>query len=190
MSVKLDYSGSINVGSDIKHLKCVVVHQPDQGIEWVTPSNADDLLYDDIVFLPQMIDQHQRFVEVLTALLGSEAVVEFQDLLEDILGDHTVHDELLDIVVTFEKLSGKQSEYLRKLSVALTGYCLNFRGGTRDFKADSSTLTKPHIHQRHRCGYKQQLFHMYRWQECQKKGIYSGLVCCPLSPFIHRWRAK
>jgi len=64
---------SIKVSSDIKRLKKVVVHGPDIGIEWVTPSNADELLYDDIVFLPQMIDQHQKFVAVLVAILGAEA---------------------------------------------------------------------------------------------------------------------
>jgi arginine deiminase len=115
MAAQSEYNKSINVDSDIKQLKRVVVHRPDPGIEWVTPSNADRLLYDDIVFLPQMIDQHQRFVEVLTAVLGQEAVVEFQDLLEDILKNHSVFEELLKIVIEFESVSDRQAEYLRKL---------------------------------------------------------------------------
>ena len=106
---------SINVTSDIRKLKSVVVHRPDPGIEWVTPSNADELLYDDIVFLPQMIDQHQRFVEVLNAVLGPTSVLEFQSLLEDVLQDYTIQQELLDIVVEFEKIGNAEAKYLKRL---------------------------------------------------------------------------
>jgi arginine deiminase len=105
------------VGSDIMQLKRVIVHRPDPGIEWVTPSNADELLYDDIVFLPQMIYQHQRFVEVLTAVLGEDAVVEFQNLLEEILTDQPVREALLETVIEFEKLASKPAKYLRNLPV-------------------------------------------------------------------------
>ena len=110
--------GSISVSSDINQLKRVIVHCPDPGIEWVTPSNADELLYDDIVFLPQMMDQHRRFVDVLTAILGDGAVIEFQELLEDILKDRAVLEELLDIVIAFENLSKQQAANLGKLPAA------------------------------------------------------------------------
>ncbi len=105
----------INVSSDIKPLKKVIVHGPDPGIEWVTPSNAEVLLYDDIVFLPQMIEQHKRFVAVLTAVLGSDAVIEFQSLLEDILNERSVFEELLAVVIEFENVPRQQSDYLREL---------------------------------------------------------------------------
>lgn len=107
--------GLIQVSSDIGLLKRVVVHRPDPGIEWVTPSNANELLYDDIVFLPQMIHQHQRFVEVLTTILGVDAVVEFQNLLEDILADYAVREELVNIVIAFENLSKRSADYLKNL---------------------------------------------------------------------------
>ncbi len=106
---------SINVSSDIKRLKKVIVHGPDPGIEWVTPSNAEVLLYDDIVFLPQMIEQHKRFVAVLTAVLGPDAVIEFQSLLEDILNERSVFEELLAVVIEFENVPLEQADYLRKL---------------------------------------------------------------------------
>ena len=106
---------SVEVGSDIGLLKKVIVHRPDPGIEWVTPSNADQLLYDDIVFLPQMIHQHQRFVQVLTAVLGEKSVVEFQKLLEEVLEDPKVKASLVELVVAFEKLDKKADNYLKKL---------------------------------------------------------------------------
>ena len=106
---------SVEVGSDIGLLKKVVVHRPDPGIEWVTPSNADQLLYDDIVFLPQMIHQHQRFVKVLMAVLGEKSVLEFQEMLEEVLEDSKVRASLVETVVSFEKLDKKADNYLRKL---------------------------------------------------------------------------
>jgi len=124
--MEADQHGPINVSSDIKLLKKVIVHRPDAGIEWVTPSNADALLYDDIVFLPQMMDQHRRFVEVLTALLGDESVVEFQKLLEYILNDPKVFADLLDIVVQYEQISEQEAIYLQKLPVdALAGVLIS-----------------------------------------------------------------
>jgi len=115
MSTELKQIEPIKVSSDIKQLKMVIVHGPDPGIEWVTPSNADDLLYDDIVFLPQMMDQHRRFLAVLAAILGPDVVVEFQKLLEDILKDRVILRELLTIVIEFEHVSNQQAAYLRKL---------------------------------------------------------------------------
>jgi arginine deiminase len=110
-----DHTG-IHVSSDIRRMRRVIVHRPDPGIEWVTPANAEELLYDDIVFLPQMIEQHQRFVKVLTAVLGEEVVVEFQDLLEEILSDSEVAYQLVDVVAEFEKLSKRKANYLKQLS--------------------------------------------------------------------------
>ncbi len=72
-------------------------------------------MYDDIVFLPQMIEQHKRFVAVLTAVLGSDAVIEFQSLLEDILNERSVFEELLAVVIEFENVPRQQSDYLREL---------------------------------------------------------------------------
>ena len=115
MTITSKRTVNINVTSDINQLKSVVVHRPDPGIEWVTPSNADELLYDDIVFLPQMMDQHQRFVEVLTAVLGEGAVFEFQGLLEELLHDQELARQLINVVVQFEKLPQQKAKYLEHL---------------------------------------------------------------------------
>ena len=109
---------ALAVDSDIKQLSKVVVHRPDPGIEWVTPSNADSLLYDDIVFLPQMMDQHRSFLEVMIAVLGPGAIIEFQDLLKEILKLEPVREQLLEVVIKFENVSQKQAGYLRKLPPA------------------------------------------------------------------------
>ena len=106
---------SLDVASDIKKLIKVVVHRPDPGIEWVTPSNAESLLYDDIVFLPQMMKQHNVLVEILQVMLGEDSVLEFQNLLAELLKDEDLRQELLDLVVDFEEVPQDDEEFLRKL---------------------------------------------------------------------------
>jgi arginine deiminase len=40
----------VQVYSETDCLKKVIIHQPDYGIEQITPEIAEELLYDDIVF--------------------------------------------------------------------------------------------------------------------------------------------
>ena len=69
------------VYSEIDILKKVIVHEPDFGIEKVTPEIAEELLYDDIVYLPRMIEEHRVFTASLKLFLGEENVLEFEALL-------------------------------------------------------------------------------------------------------------
>ncbi|MCO5233889.1 MAG: hypothetical protein LC105_05795 [Chitinophagales bacterium] len=73
------------VESEFSQLKKVMIHEPDRGVEFISPSLTERLLYDDIVFLPRMIEEHYTFTEVLRAVLGQENVIEFEVLLTDIL---------------------------------------------------------------------------------------------------------
>ncbi|MEZ4878912.1 MAG: hypothetical protein R2801_01935 [Chitinophagales bacterium] len=40
----------MKIESEIQQLQKVIVHQPDYGIEQISPELAEELLYDDIVF--------------------------------------------------------------------------------------------------------------------------------------------
>lgn len=90
------------VTSDIEILKKVIVHRPDEGIEWVTPFNKAELLYDDIVFLPKMQEEHSLLTGVLSFFAGKENVFEFTDLLTDILSDSSLRNQLLNEVFKLE----------------------------------------------------------------------------------------
>ncbi len=95
----------VNVSSEIKPLKRVIVHRPDAGIARIAPKRAGELLFDDIVHLPQMQKEHDIFTDVLRAFLGNENVLESQDLLVEALqADHDLKSELLDLVIDFEEL--------------------------------------------------------------------------------------
>ena len=106
---------AFGVSSDIKCLRKVIVHRPDPGIEWVTPANAESLLYDDIVFLPQMMKQHQVFVSIMQALLGDDTVIEFQSLLATIVQDMEVRHLLLEAVCDFEQVGAEDRSFLQSL---------------------------------------------------------------------------
>ncbi|MGI9544928.1 MAG: arginine deiminase family protein, partial [Cyclobacteriaceae bacterium] len=121
------YKKNPSVSSDFSKLKKVLVHRPDRGIEMVTPSNAESLLYDDIVFLPQMKWQHKNFHKILSAFLGSENVIEFQVLLSELLSNETQKASLIKVVATYEGLGPEMEQKLtqtkprRLAKVLITG---------------------------------------------------------------------
>ncbi len=119
----------ILVSSEIAPLKRVIVHQPDPGISRVTPREAGDLLFDDIVHLPRMQEEHIIFCDVLKAFLGDENVLETQVLLEEALAiNHANRKEMLDLIIDFEELPKSILEQFDQLSnkelaeVLITGY--------------------------------------------------------------------
>src|SRR3954463_13703608 len=104
----------MTINSEIQILTKVIVHEPDQGIEHITPEIAEELLYDDIVFLPRMIDEHYSFTETLRQLLGSENVFEFTHLLRDVLLKDDVKEEMIEYLFEKEDLSLGKYEKLKQ----------------------------------------------------------------------------
>ena len=74
----------VNVESEVATLKKVIVHFPDDGIEIVTPSNALEFLYDDIVYLDRMREEHTLFWNTIEAFIGRRNVHDTETLLLDI----------------------------------------------------------------------------------------------------------
>jgi len=119
----------INVNSEIGKLKMVIVHRPDDGISRISPKRAEELLFDDIVYLPKMKEEHDIFTRVLKLFVGDENVKEIQDLLEESLGkQESVRRDLLKRVVDYEELSHDMINKLIALEnkqlaeVLITGY--------------------------------------------------------------------
>ena len=115
--------------SEIGRLRRVIVHEPDAGIGRISPKRAEELLFDDIVFLPGMQREHAIFRNVLQYFMGDENVLEVRDLLTDALA-HSVAKKhyLIDRILQFEELPGYFAEPLMKLPIAdlsevlITGY--------------------------------------------------------------------
>ncbi len=90
MQIKIDLT------SEIGAINAVMVHQPGQEIENMTPATAAEVLYDDIISLPLARAEHAQLTGVLNKLAQ---VVELTDLLSDVLENHDVRERLLREVV-------------------------------------------------------------------------------------------
>ncbi len=119
----------INVSSEIEPLRRVLVHRPDAGIARVSPKRAEELLFDDIVFLPNMQKEHDNFKRIVEAFVGKQGVLETEDLLvEALTDDQTFKQEFLEKVIRFEELPSSAYQLLADLSskalarVLITGY--------------------------------------------------------------------
>jgi arginine deiminase len=105
----------MQVRSETDRLEAVLIHEPDMGIGYITPEIAEQLLYDDIVFLPRMIEEHYVFTEALRFLIGRDKVFEFQDLLEEVLEDNWIVSDLLALISKVEPVTDSTMTYLQSI---------------------------------------------------------------------------
>ena len=76
-------TNQVKVKSEIAPLRRVIVHRPDEGISRITPKRAEELLFDDIVHLPKMQEEHDVFTDILKSFLQPQNVLEVEQLLEE-----------------------------------------------------------------------------------------------------------
>lgn len=119
----------IQVSSEIGPLRRVIVHRPDEGIARISPKRASELLFDDIVHLPQMQEEHDIFTDVLKAFLGPDNVQETRELLIGaIKADHASTEEVIDLILEYEELPSQVKKMLLEMppeklaDVLITGY--------------------------------------------------------------------
>ena len=73
----------IKVNSEIGRLKVVLLHEPGEELHNLTPSKLDDLLFDDIPWLPLAKKEHQAFAKTFTD--AGIKVVYLTDLMSEVL---------------------------------------------------------------------------------------------------------
>ncbi len=106
----------VNVPSEIGALQRVIVHRPDAGIARISPRQAGELLFDDIVHLPKMQEEHDIFTAVLAAFIGRNNVLEVQDLvLESLKADPKAREHFMGYIASFEELPLKFVEELHAM---------------------------------------------------------------------------
>lgn len=91
-------SASHGVHSEVGKLNKVLVCRPGLGHERLTPSNSDELLFDDVLWVDRAQQDHQDFVEQLRDR-GVE-VVELHELIGQTLAVPGARDWLLDRKIT------------------------------------------------------------------------------------------
>lgn len=70
---------TLNVSSEVGQLRRVIVHRPGLELARLTPTNREELLFDDILWLERAEEEHDVFAQALTSA-GAE-VLHFDDLL-------------------------------------------------------------------------------------------------------------
>ncbi len=119
----------VNVSSEIDPLRKVIIHRPDTGISRISPKKAEELLFDDIVYLPKMQEEHDIFRQVLEAFLGKNNVLEIRDLLLEALNSSNYEKkELVEMIVDYEELPKVMEKMLMDLpneeltEILISGY--------------------------------------------------------------------
>src|SRR3954468_4179181 len=81
------------VGSEVGTLKRVVLHRPDLELRRLTPSNCEELLFDDVLWAKRARQEHDAFADTLTER-GVEVLL-LHDLLAEALDLPAARREVL-----------------------------------------------------------------------------------------------
>ena len=111
---------SVKVNSEIGRLKVVLLHEPGDELHNLTPKKLDDLLFDDIPWLPLAKKEHQAFAKTFKDA-GVE-VVYLTDLMRDVLD---ISDDIkVEFINQFIKEAHIRSNTLREIA---TDYLKSFK---------------------------------------------------------------
>jgi arginine deiminase len=104
----------MSIQSEFHPLAKVVVHEP--GYEWNLVTVEHDMpekyLIEDVLFTEQAAEDHLEFTNCLRHAAGDEAVVEFVDLLADILSDREVRSDVVGAVSALEGVGIRTHDHL------------------------------------------------------------------------------
>jgi arginine deiminase len=135
-------STSFHVDSEVGTLRKVLVHRPGREHMRLTPSNAEELLFDDVIWVKRAKEEHDAFSSVMRDR-GIE-VYEAEELLAQVLADPGGRDWVLDRVLDERHvgvyLARRRREWADGVSaVALADYLIG--GVTKADLAEGEGLT-------------------------------------------------
>ena len=159
----------VNVKSEIKPLKKVLLHRPGDELLNLTPNTLEELLFDDIPFLQVAQAEHDAFADILRSE-GVE-VVYLEDLMADVVAQPGRREQFLaqwlsEANIHTDLYRGIISDYLAenyadpKAFVMKTMAGINLqrasqrqdrhpgRSGLRCFQARGSSHAEPVLHPR------------------------------------------
>ena len=113
---------ALQVTSETAPLRQVVVHTPGDEMALVSPANAEDLLFDDILFVEEAREEHATLVRLFEAVAGDEAVIQVTDLLHETFDQPAARTEFVDALV--ERMPYRNFEAYESELKALDGPAL------------------------------------------------------------------
>jgi arginine deiminase len=87
-----------HVDSEVGRLERVLLHRPGLELRRLTPTNVDDLLFDEVLWVKRACEEHDAFADTLRA--AGVDVLLFGDLLAETLKDDPARSWLLDRTLT------------------------------------------------------------------------------------------
>jgi arginine deiminase len=97
MTEQLERAVSLGVDSEVGMLRKVIVHRPGLEHTRLTPTNAEELLFDDVIWVKRAKEEHDAFVSLMRDR-GVE-VLYAEQLLTDVLELHDAREWVLDRVL-------------------------------------------------------------------------------------------
>ena len=97
MPEQLEQAVSYSVDSEVGTLRRVIVHRPGREHTRLTPSNAEELLFDDVIWVKRAKEEHDAFCEVMRD--RGVDVLDAEQLLIDVLAVPEARDWVLDRVL-------------------------------------------------------------------------------------------
>ncbi|MCL1599845.1 MAG: arginine deiminase family protein, partial [Actinomycetia bacterium] len=101
------------VYSEVGKLRKVIVHRPGQEMRRLTPSNAHDLLFEDVIWARKAREEHDAFVEILRDDFDVN-VMHIHDLLADVVTAPVGRSYVLDRKLTPNEVGVNGSLILRE----------------------------------------------------------------------------
>jgi arginine deiminase len=138
------------VFSEVGKLRKVLAHRPDLSLKRLTPSNFQELLFEDVLWVKKARWEHDAFVDQMRAR-GIEVLL-VGDLLTETMKDQEARDWVFDRKLTPNELGLTMSQELRAwlnemdaatLAMYLIGG-MTFNELPRDFKAIEVMVSQPH----------------------------------------------
>ena len=102
-----------DLDSEVGALREVIVHRPGTELDRLTPANASELLFDDVLWASKARDEHDAFADVLRE--HGARVHLFADLLTEALEVPAGRDFALDGICTDDRFGPTLARDLRKL---------------------------------------------------------------------------
>ncbi len=108
---------AFHVDSEVGALRQVIVHRPGLELSRLTPSNVDDLLFDDVLWAQRAREEHDAFVQKL--LDKGVRVHHFADLLAQTLAIDVARDFVLERVINASTSGATLVAPLREMAESL-----------------------------------------------------------------------
>ena len=100
------------VHSEVGQLRKVIVHRPGLEMRRLTPSNASELLFDDVIWTRKARQEHDAFVDLMRAEFDVH-VMRVHELLKDVVDDPEGRSYILDRKLTPDEVGVNGARELR-----------------------------------------------------------------------------